>query len=172
MLSKLSETWINIRSFVGTFIIGTIIGILIASFVGYRLWKKYQPVQPNKQDPIIVIQTNNKHQPITVNDKPNEGIISHSDWDFSGEFITFNTDSTGKAYAHTKVPKTRIPEYNSWVYTRNIVQANIYYAFNTGKLMPLYGASYYRKFDMFSAGGGVIVGNQFFGVSAGLQYMW
>jgi hypothetical protein len=94
--------------------------------------------------------------------------IQHSNLNYKGEYISFNTISEGKGIIHTQIPKTNIPEAYSWVYKNHCLQFGLFYHYNN-KLFRSYSLTYLYRQNSFSFGAGPIFGDSV-GVNIIFQY--
>jgi hypothetical protein len=156
MLSNLSETLINIKSFCITLFAGIVIGVVGTSMFVYHFSK---PVEDNSKEQIVTKQ---------ISGAP----ISNSNYSFKGRTITFDTHADGQGEAQTTIPKDKIPEVYNWNHKTNIIQGGIYATYNTNKLQLIYELNYFKRWESFSVGGGFIFGNQLFGVGVSGQFMF
>ena len=94
--------------------------------------------------------------------------IEHKGFNYIGSSIKFGTQSEGKGEIITEIPKTNIPEARAWMQDNNAVMLELLY---TEK--RIYGASYMRRWNNISIGGGVLVSeSKFEGVKAQVQYLF
>ena len=92
--------------------------------------------------------------------------IEHKGFSYKGSSITFGTEAKGKGEILTEIPKINIPEAKAWIQNTNAVMIE---AQLTDR--RIYGLSYLKRWDKFSAGGGVLVSEEKFeGVKIQAQY--
>ena len=92
--------------------------------------------------------------------------IEHKNFNYKGNNITFGTEAEGKGEIITEIPKTNIPEARAWMQNNNAVMLELILTDRR-----IYGLSYLRRWNNFSAGGGVLVsGKRFEGVKLQTEY--
>ena len=92
--------------------------------------------------------------------------IEHSGFNYKGSSIVFDTESQGKGKIITEIPKTNIPEAKAWMQKNNAVALDIIFVDRR-----IYGLSYLRRWNNFSAGGGVLMSEEKFeGVKFQTEY--
>ncbi|HNX59122.1 MAG TPA: hypothetical protein PKK43_08475 [Spirochaetota bacterium] len=101
--------------------------------------------------------------------------VNHSQWNFSGDSMTFQTDAEGVGSSTTSVPKRFIPEAKAYLENTDIIQGDIYFMNINGKFNQLFGCSYYHRWNDLSIGGGIVVSkkvlaDKIYGVKLSAQY--
>ena len=92
--------------------------------------------------------------------------IDHSNFDYSGATVKFNTVAQGKGEIITEIPKTNIPEAKAWIENTNAVMLELMLIDRR-----IYGLSYLKRWNNFSAGGGALVSaDRFEGVKLQAEY--
>ena len=92
--------------------------------------------------------------------------IEHKEFNYKGSNITFGTTSQGKGEIITEIPKTNIPEARAWMQDTNAVMLELILIDRR-----IYGLSYLKRWNNFSAGGGILVSEgKFEGVKFQAQY--
>lgn len=92
--------------------------------------------------------------------------IEHKNFNYKGNNITFGTEAEGKGEIITEIPKTNIPEARAWMQNNNAVMLELILTDRR-----IYGLSYLRRWNNFSAGGGVLVSRKRFeGVKLQTEY--
>ena len=92
--------------------------------------------------------------------------IEHKEFNYKGSNITFGTTSQGKGEIITEIPKTNIPEARAWMQDTNAVMLELILIDRR-----IYGLSYLKRWNNFSAGGGVLVSEgKFEGVKFQAEY--
>ena len=92
--------------------------------------------------------------------------IEHKGFNYKGSNITFGTEAKGKGEIFTEIPKTNIPEAKAWMQNTNAVMLELILIDRR-----IYGLSYLKRWNNFSAGGGGLVsGKRFEGVKLQTEY--
>ena len=92
--------------------------------------------------------------------------IEHKGFSYKGSNITFGTEAKGKGEIFTEIPKTNIPEAKAWMQNTNAVMLELILIDRR-----IYGLSYLKRWNNFSAGGGVLVSEgKFEGVKFQAEY--
>lgn len=92
--------------------------------------------------------------------------IEHKGFNYKGSNITFETEAEGKGKIITEIPKTCIPEARAWMQNNNAVMLELILTDRR-----IYGLSYLRRWNNFSAGGGVLMSaDKFEGVKFQTEY--
>ena len=131
-----------------------ICGLLIGCLVGLISMYKIQSVEMEIAD-------------VQVEQISGEKIV-HKDFKLTKKNIEFNTVANGKGEIKTTIPKTNIPEAKKWITKDNMIIGSFTY-YDSEKI---YGVNYYRRFDVFNIGGGVLGSGKNFGVNIGVGYIW
>jgi len=120
---------------------------------------------------VVFVNQDNKIDESQIKIEQIEGEkIIHKDYNFKGKKITFKTKSDGPGMIKTEIPKNFIPEVRHWNTKTNSIQASIFYQYHNKELYPSINISYWKRWSIFSIGGGVIFSNKSFGLNVGLQY--
>ncbi len=98
--------------------------------------------------------------------------ISHDRFNFRGESITYRTVAEGKGVAETKIPKTLIPEARSWMTKVNGIECSVafQYDWSKKKFQPLYGATYWHRFNSLALGAGIVASSESIGPRVAVMY--
>lgn len=127
--------------------LGIIIGGLVVGLI-MRKHCKPQPCpepEPGKTTTVTVI-------------KGKPGTIVHSNWNFTGKAICFDTTATGSGKINTTVSKNQIPEVQRWNTVRHTLMINYGgLVFNDGIYRHTIGLDYYYRFGFISVGGGPVI---------------
>ena len=92
--------------------------------------------------------------------------IEHKGFSYKGSNITFGTEAKGKGEIFTEIPKTNIPEAKAWMQNNNAVVLDLIYTDRR-----IYGLSYLKRWNNFSAGGGILLSEEKFeGVKFQTEY--
>lgn len=92
--------------------------------------------------------------------------IEHKGFNYKGSNITFGTEAQGKGEIITEIPKTNIPEARAWMQNNNAVMLELILTDRR-----IYGLSYLRRWNNFSAGGGILLSeDKFEGVKFQTEY--
>lgn len=92
--------------------------------------------------------------------------IEHNSFIYKGNSIKFSTKAEGKGEVITEIPKTNIPEAKAWMQNNNAVVLDLIYTDRR-----IYGLSYLKRWNNFSAGGGVLLSeDKFEGVKFQTEY--
>ena len=92
--------------------------------------------------------------------------IEHKGFSYKGSNITFGTEAKGKGEIFTEIPKTNIPEARYWMENTNAVSLELIFIDRR-----IYGLSYLKRWNNFSAGGGVLLSeDKFEGVKFQAEY--
>lgn len=92
--------------------------------------------------------------------------IEHDSFNYKGNSIKFNTKSEGKGEIITEIPKTNIPEAKAWMQNNNAVVLDLIYTDRR-----IYGLSYLKRWNNFSAGGGILLSEEKFeGIKLQAEY--
>ncbi|GAB4221141.1 MAG: hypothetical protein Kow00102_14200 [Spirochaetota bacterium] len=84
--------------------------------------------------------------------------IQHSNINFQGKYISFNTASEGKGKIYTQIPKEIIPEAYSWLYKNHCIQAGLFYQYHN-QLLRSFSLAYFYRYQTVSFGAGPIFGD-------------
>ena len=92
--------------------------------------------------------------------------IEHDSFIYKGNSIKFSTKAEGKGEVITEIPKTNIPEAKAWMQNTNAVMLELILIDRR-----IYGLSYLKRWNNFSAGGGVLLSeDKFEGVKFQTEY--
>lgn len=92
--------------------------------------------------------------------------IEHDSFIYKGNSIKFSTKADGKGEVITEIPKTNIPEAKAWMQNTNAVMLELILTDRR-----IYGLSYLKRWNNFSAGGGVLMSeDKFEGVKFQTEY--
>ncbi len=92
--------------------------------------------------------------------------IEHKNFNYKGNNITFGTEAEGKGEIFTEIPKINIPEARAWMQNNNAVMLELILTDRR-----IYGLSYLRRWNNFSAGGGILLSeDKFEGVKFQTEY--
>lgn len=92
--------------------------------------------------------------------------IEHDSFIYKGNSIKFSTKAEGKGEVITEIPKTNIPEAKAWMQNNNAVVLDLIYTDRR-----IYGLSYLKRWNNFSAGGGVLMSaDKFEGIKLQAEY--
>ena len=92
--------------------------------------------------------------------------IEHNSFIYKGNSIKFSTKAEGKGEVITEIPKTNIPEAKAWMKNNNAVVLDLIYTDRR-----IYGLSYLKRWNNFSAGGGILLSEEKFeGVKFQTEY--
>ena len=92
--------------------------------------------------------------------------IEHNSFIYKGNSIKFSTKAEGKGEVITEIPKTNIPEAKAWMKNNNAVVLDLIYTDRR-----IYGLSYLKRWNNFSAGGGILLSEEKFeGIKLQAEY--
>ena len=92
--------------------------------------------------------------------------IEHDSFIYKGNSIKFSTKAEGKGEVITEIPKTNIPEAKAWMKNNNAVVLDLIYTDRR-----IYGLSYLKRWNNFSAGGGILLSEEKFeGIKLQAEY--
>lgn len=92
--------------------------------------------------------------------------IEHKGFNYKGNNITFGTEAKGKGEIFTEIPKTNIPEAKAWMQNTNAVMLELILIDRR-----IYGLSYLKRWNNFSAGGGILLSEEKFeGIKLQAEY--
>ena len=92
--------------------------------------------------------------------------IEHNSFIYKGNSIKFSTKAEGKGEVITEIPKTNIPEAKAWMQNNNAVVLDLIYTDRR-----IYGLSYLKRWNNFSAGGGILLSEEKFeGIKLQAEY--
>ena len=92
--------------------------------------------------------------------------IEHDSFIYKGNSIKFSTKAEGKGEIFTEIPKTNIPEAKAWMQNTNAVMLELILIDRR-----IYGLSYLKRWNNFSAGGGILLSEEKFeGVKFQAEY--
>jgi hypothetical protein len=114
-------------------------GILIGSLVTGLIFSRFiSGSEKNTPEEVKVTQVSGEK-------------ITHSGFNYKNSSIKFKTEAEGKGEIITEIPKTNVPEARKWMQNTNAVMVEL-------QLIDrrIYGLSYLKRWDNFSAGGGVL----------------
>ena len=92
--------------------------------------------------------------------------IEHDSFIYKGNSIKFSTKAEGKGEVITEIPKTNIPEAKAWMQNTNAVMLELILIDRR-----IYGLSYLKRWNNFSAGGGILLSEEKFeGIKLQAEY--
>ena len=92
--------------------------------------------------------------------------IEHDSFIYKGNSIKFSTKAEGKGEVITEIPKTNIPEAKAWMQNNNAVMLELILIDRR-----IYGLSYLKRWNNFSAGGGILLSEEKFeGIKLQAEY--
>ena len=95
--------------------------------------------------------------------------IDHDNFNFRGNTITFQTASQGVGVIETEIPKLLIPEAYNWMKRVHTLTFSIGL---DNRQSAYYGIMYGYRINRITLGGGMDLGNNFFGIKASVGYCW
>jgi hypothetical protein len=135
----------TILSNIKAFLIGSVVGVII-SIVTYHIVQKNLSASAAK---------------ITTNQISGEK-ISHDNWNFSGDSISFDTNAEGKGSAETVIPKLMIPEASAYLSRTNILSADVMILNISKSPKFIFSPAYLHRWNDFSFGGGLVFSKSVF----------
>lgn len=132
-----------------TFLSGALAGALLSAVIIFSFFKE-ESFTPEE---------------VTVTQVSGEK-ITHSKFDYKKGTIKFSTVADGKGEIVTEIPKVNIPEARYWMQNNHALMGELLLTDRR-----IYGVSYMRRWNNFSAGGGVLLSEQKFeGIKVQAQY--
>lgn len=97
--------------------------------------------------------------------------IFHKELMSSADTFSFKTIAAGPGEIKTTLSKDIIPEAAKWRHMNNSIVVNFYTIYNK-EISMMGSVSYYHRFNRFLLGGGVMLGRDSFGMTAGFGFLF